>query len=838
MTTTNDPSASVTSPELLAPAGQWPSLRAAVANGADAVYFGLEDFNARRRAANFALAELPEVMDFLHRHNVRGYVTLNTLLFASELQRAGQFAQAVAQAGADAVIVQDLGLAGLIRRIAPDLPIHASTQMSLTEHRGIQLAAEAGISRVILARELTLGEIAHIRSQTGIPLEVFVHGALCMSYSGQCQASGRLFGASANRGQCDQPCRLPYRLSVNGREVAPAGPYVLSPKDLCLLENVTELTALGVAAFKIEGRLKNELYVAAAVRAYRQAIDAAVAAKPYKADAATSESLALTFSRGFSRGFAGGVDHSALVHGQTPKSIGLPIGRCLDRRPGRLILRLDAGANLKPGDGIMLLGEGNAGEVGGRVRTLQLGQAKGTVEVTLYDIPGAWTVALPCAIHKTADPDLTRRLEQTFSRDVVARPRPVRFEARGDVDRPLRLRAVDLLTRRSVEVASDAPLAAARSQAVSVELLRGQLGRLGETPFALSEVTLTDEAGDGPAGAVMAPKSLLNDLRRQAVERLVGAVYPKPACADAGECLTLLRRQGAAAVTAAQRPAPPAPAISLLVRTAAQAEAALAMAAELRPALLYLELPHAADNRRWLLRCAQAAQPAGLTTPRALDVHAEAALAALAEADPAAVLVRNLGSLAELHRRCPRAALVGDIGLHVANELTAGALLGWGLARLTPALELAWTELEAMLAAFPADRLELPAYHHAPLMHMRHCLYAANLAAGRPTTATASPRGAGGFNSNNGGNGALDRSSCGRPCRNHALALIDRTGQAHPVLVDGYCRNTLYHGQAGNGIAMAQLAARAGVRYFRIELLDEPGQAAAELMRDLRAAVR
>jgi putative protease len=259
-------------PELLAPAGDWDALRAAVANGADAVYFGLSKYSARQRAANFARDELPAVLGYLHRHNVRGYVTFNTLLFSNELEEAVTFATAIAEAGADAVIVQDLGLARLIHRLAPSLPVHASTQMTLTEPRGIEFVRRLGIQRVILARELTLGQIRQIALATTMPLEVFVHGALCMSYSGQCLASEALWGRSANRGLCGQACRLPYRLLVDGRPRNLGDRrYLLSTKDLAAYDRIADLVRLGIAGFKIEGRLKSAHYVAATVQVYRAA---------------------------------------------------------------------------------------------------------------------------------------------------------------------------------------------------------------------------------------------------------------------------------------------------------------------------------------------------------------------------------------------------------------------------------------------------------------------------------------------------------------------------------------------------------------------------------------
>jgi putative protease len=271
-------------PELLAPAGDWDCVRAAIENGADAVYFGLDTgFNARARATNFAVADLPRLMATLHRRGLKGYATLNTLVFSDELPQFEQLIVAVAEAGVDAVLVQDVGAARLIRSICPDLPLHASTQMTLTSAESIRLAEQLGMERVVVARELSIDEIVAIRRETSMPLEVFVHGALCVAYSGQCLTSESLGGRSANRGQCAQACRLPYDLVCDGKDVDLGDQkYLLSPQDLAAYALAPELIAAGIASFKIEGRLKTPEYVANITKHYRTAIDAAVAAQPWR----------------------------------------------------------------------------------------------------------------------------------------------------------------------------------------------------------------------------------------------------------------------------------------------------------------------------------------------------------------------------------------------------------------------------------------------------------------------------------------------------------------------------------------------------------------------------
>ena len=269
-------------PELLAPAGDWECVRAAIENGADAIYFGLEKFNARMRAHNFTESDLPALMDFLHRRGVKGYVTFNTLVFQNEMAEAEQYARTLIRAGVDAAIVQDVGICRLIRSLSPDFPIHVSTQMTVTSAGGLEFARDLGCNLVVLARECSLSEIEKMIGGTEapgsgkvtLPIEVFVHGALCVAYSGQCLTSEALGGRSANRGECAQACRMPYELLADGKPV-PLGDrkYLLSPQDLAGLDVLPELVRLGVASVKIEGRLKAPEYVANITRIYRKALD-------------------------------------------------------------------------------------------------------------------------------------------------------------------------------------------------------------------------------------------------------------------------------------------------------------------------------------------------------------------------------------------------------------------------------------------------------------------------------------------------------------------------------------------------------------------------------------
>ena len=466
-------------PEVLAPAGDFDSVRAAVENGADAVYFGVGRFNARARARNFSVEELPDLLSFLRLRGVRGYVAFNTLVFSNELEEAAALLERVIAAGPDALILQDLGIARLVREISPDVTLHASTQTTTTCAEQMGSLRELGFSRVILARELSIDEIRRIKGGTDMELEVFAHGALCIAYSGQCLTSEALGGRSANRGACAQACRLPYEMIVDGRPVDLGDQkYLISPQDLAAYELIPELLGL-VAGLKIEGRLKTPEYVAATTRAYRKAVDQATA----------------RFSRGFSPGFLFGIDHQSLARGLSPKKRGVFLGEVWSVRGGRVAIALQA--PLKPGDGIVFdYGRPDQDEPGGRVTHLW-GEGQ-SVEFEARGVPPpkpGWKV------WKTDDPAVNRRLRATFARTGARVAIDATVDENGDL---LRVTFTD--GRHSV-TGETGPLQVAQKRPPTADYLRKHLGRLGDTPFELRGL-------DVRLGNVMVPVSRINDLRR------------------------------------------------------------------------------------------------------------------------------------------------------------------------------------------------------------------------------------------------------------------------------------------------------------------------------------
>src|SRR5579863_8672917 len=427
-------------PEIMSPAGYWPQLRAAIEAGADSVYFGLKHFTARAKVG-FSLTELPDALRTLHQRGVKGFVTFNTLVFDHEVEEAARTLEAIARSGADAIIVQDIGMVKLAKQIAPDLEIHGSTQMSITSADGVRLAQQFGASRVTLARELSLDEVRAIRAATDCELEIFVHGALCVAYSGQCFSSEAWGGRSANRGQCAQACRLPYEMIVDGRlkPLADAR-YLLSPGDLYALEQIPEIVGMGIAALKIEGRYKDADYVALTTRAYRQAVDAAWAGLPAPAGAAQKLQLEQVYSRGLGPWFLAGTNHQAVVEGRAPRHRGLRMARVAGVLPDRVVVEPCAEVALpplKPGDGVVFDAAGwrspEEPEEGGRIYQASSRQ-DGKVELRFGNGAVNFARIRPGdLVWRTHDPDL----DQAVRAAMRGRPQPVRVRVTAREDAPL-----------------------------------------------------------------------------------------------------------------------------------------------------------------------------------------------------------------------------------------------------------------------------------------------------------------------------------------------------------------------------------------------------------------
>jgi putative protease len=801
-------------PELLAPAGDWDCAKAAVENGADAIYFGLEKFNARMRAHNFTEAELPRLMEFLHRRGVKGYVTFNTLVFENELAQAEQYLRVIIAAGVDAAIVQDVGICRLIRRISPDFPIHVSTQMTITSAQGIEFARELGCNLVVLARECSLKEIERMighggtplaaRNPSPLPLEVFVHGALCVAYSGQCLTSEALGGRSANRGECAQACRMPYDLIADGRHLSLGDrKYLLSPQDLAGLEVLPDLARLGVASLKIEGRLKSPEYVANITKVYRNALDQLRRPNASPPDAAYEMEMA--FSRGLYTGWFRGINNQQLVHARFGKKRGAFLGEVIEPRRNGIVVRLEG--PLKPGDGIVFdAGKPEEKEQGGRVyeikplsplrkpraaaRKADEGAARARPSPVLLTF-GRGDVDLNRVhvgdkVWKTSDPELDRRLRRSFEGGPHFH-RPLRIEVHGRAGGPLTLVARDELGHVA-RVDSAMPLAKADQRPLTSERLREQFGRLGGTAFSIAQLDNQLE------GAVLLPVSELNRIRREAVCELE-RLRAQPRRWTINENGPTDDSQGGRArgPSSAGDGAPHHAELIVLVRNLPQLDAALRCGIE----TLYcdFENPKKYRDAVSLVRSPEFGRAqVFVAPPRIFKTGEEWTLKQVRLSEADGYLVRNYDHLTFFanDRR------VGDFSLNVANRLSADYFKNrFGLERVTASYDLNFAQLEALLLAAPSDWFEITIHQHMPMFHMEHCVFCAFLSSG------------------------TDYTNCGRPCDTRDLKLRDRVGAEHPVKADVGCRNTVFNALAQTGADYVSRMLALGVRSFRIEFLNE-----------------
>jgi len=799
-------------PELLAPAGDWECVAAAIENGADAVYFGLDaGFNARARAANFPLADLPRLMHTLHRRGLRGYATLNTLVFSDELAEFGRVVAAIAEAGVDAVLLQDIGAALLVREICPDLPLHASTQMTLTSAECIALAETLGMCRVVAARELSIDEIRAIRQKTAMPLEVFVHGALCVAYSGQCLTSESLGGRSANRGQCAQACRLPYDLVCDGQDVDLGDRrYLLSPQDLAAYPLVPELIAAGVASFKIEGRLKSPEYVATITRHYRAAIDAAMAARPVEFTQRDVEEMELSFSRGFSPGWLGGCDHKMLVPATSSAKRGVRLGTVVAVRGERVTVDLVTG--IKRGDGVAFecgAVAADGGQQGGRVYEVFRHGRSVTDEVTTGPVDlafGRGAIDLSAvrpgqAVWKTDDPQVTARLRRSFTAADPQRRRAVDMRVTVVAGEPVRVTAGTADGAVRCEVATTDPAREAVRHAIDEQVLRDQLGRLGGTPYTLGALTAVI------VGRPMVPLSVLGRLRHDlvaALEAAATAAAPRRIL-PVGPGAAILRDAGRSAASPAGAAVPT---LHVLVRSLDQLHDVLALGER----MVYADFADIRGYGDAVAACRAASATIHLATPRIQKPDEMGIFRVLARQRPDGILVRTFSGLRFF--RDEGVPVVGDFSLNVANERTVAFLVAEGLTRVTASYDLNRDQLLALVAATPPERLEVVIHQHMPMFHMEHCVFCAVLSPG------------------------TNKTNCGRPCDDHVVRLRDRIGVEHLLTADVGCRNTLFNAVPQSAAEAVPLMAARGVGHFRVELLDERGDDVRDVIggyRDLLA---
>ena len=498
--------------ELLAPVGSFDSLKAAVQNGANAVYLGGKDFSARASANNFDREELKEAVKYAHIRDVRVFVTTNTLIKQNELEDFVEYAKFLYDIDVDAIIMQDIGAAMLIHELLPDFELHASTQMVAHSLEDVQYLESIGFKRVVLARELTVEEIKYICDNTNVDIEIFVHGALCVCYSGGCLMSSMIGNRSGNRGRCAQPCRQKYTMIdiSTGEEIHNNGDYLLSTKDLNTIEEIDKIIDTGVLSLKIEGRMKKPEYVATVIKSYRDAIDEYETTKKVNISDETMEDLYTIFNRKFTKGLILGEVGEEVMNSNVPNNQGLYVGKVVDYNKKAKRLKIKLEGTLKKGDGINL-GGGTIGRIIKGKDITQIGYKGETIELDF--IGEAKKNQL---VFKTSDTDLIDRAQKTYTQDKEFAKSLIDAEISIKLDSYPELRLIDK-NENIVTVQGDKLVEKALKVALSEEKIETQIKKLGNTPYEIDQLKINLDEG------VSMPISLINQMRREAIELLDNA---------------------------------------------------------------------------------------------------------------------------------------------------------------------------------------------------------------------------------------------------------------------------------------------------------------------------
>lgn len=755
--------------ELLAPAGNWEAFLAAMGNGADAVYLGGQSFSARHYAENFNKERIDDALSYAHLRKKKVYVTVNTLIADHEFAMALDYIWDLYQMGVDAVIVQDIGLTHALRKLIPDLRLHASTQMTVHNSAGAVLLREEGVKRVVLAREMSRDELAKICCEVkDMEFEVFVHGALCYSYSGQCLFSSLVGGRSGNRGRCAQPCRLAYQLfSCTGdTPVASEGRHILSPADLCLIEQLGDLQRIGIHSLKIEGRMKRAEYVAVVTRAYREVLDS-LAVDP---GSTVSPELKKRLERIFNRNFTGGcfqMDRVGYLSPKRPNNRGIYAGRVVEQSRD-ITTRIKLTEELRVGDGLEIWvkkGQGPAFTVkdillqGKRVSQAEPGDI---VSLKIEGRAGAGD-----RVFKTYDSELMEDAQASI--EAASRSKlPLDILVSLQEGEPLSLLISDG-EGRQVKVKSPGRLQKAEKHPLTREVLQEKMERLGNTPFYLSHLSLMGEEN------LMIPFSELNETRRRGCDAILQLLRGGPLLSEDDKLAyrhlkdkylyipSRPSRQGNSH-TQAQGKNPSL--LSVTVSGIAEAYSALEAGAD----KVYLQIralgkghvPKKGDLKRLLQAAATANREVVPALSRIQHSSDKPCPDFLAEEGAGAVMVGNLGDLRAFLDR--DISIYTDYSLNVFNSYSLRFLLDLGVKGVCLSPELSWKQLQSF---GNIDKVEMLVHGELLLMISRHCMLGSVM--GRKDAV------------------------CSGYCRQDSFFLRDEKGFEFPVLSDRDCRFYLFN---------------------------------------------
>ncbi|MBB6218247.1 putative protease [Anaerosolibacter carboniphilus] len=771
--------------ELLAPAGSWEALVAAVQNGADAIYLGGKSFSARQSANNFDDEELIKAVSYCHIRGVKVFVTVNTLVSNDELKDFTTYISFLYNHDVDAVIVQDLGAAKLIRDLFPDFEIHASTQMSVHNLEGVKLLEELGFQRVVLAREMSVEEIKQVQDNCKADIEVFVHGALCICYSGQCLMSSMIGGRSGNRGRCAQPCRMPYQLiNMRNGEVFKNedGDYLLSPRDLNTLENIHQIVDTGVKSLKIEGRLKRAEYVATVVGAYRKAIDQYTMnkSKP-KLDSATLKDVEQIFNRKFTKGYILGDYGKKIMSFEKPSNRGIKIGEVVGYDKNKQKVEIKLTDELRKGDGIEIWTE-KGDSPGAIVEVLtvrgekrETGNAKEIIQVNFKH-----SVSKGQFVYKTSDISLFQRARESFER--IERKIPIEGAFHGKIGEHILLTLWDQ-EGHYVEIRGEYQVERALKRPTEEERVREQLMKLGNTPYVFESLEVQLD-GDG-----IIPIGELNGLRRDAIKQLddLRANHNGRQPVETRE----LRKKMDQWFVVSRGEQRSEVSLRVSVNNLTQLKAVLRFSVN---RIYYTDFDTLEDASQLAKNHEVELVPSfsRITTDEELrDIKT---FLSKNRNQVKGIMASNLG-IVKVARDMGVEHIYGDFSLNVFNNGALMLLHEWGVEEAALSPELTLKQIKEIMEKVPIPG-EVIVQGHLPLMIMRHC----------PTTAVLNKKG--------------QQENCNL-CRNSSLGLKDRKGMIFPVMMDRQCRTHILNSQSLCLIEHIQEILDGGVGNLRIHLTIE-----------------
>ncbi|MEO8946304.1 MAG: DUF3656 domain-containing protein [Gemmatimonadaceae bacterium] len=785
-------------PELLSPAGSLDAVRAAVANGADAVYLGAEKFNARDEGAQLTLEELEVACALAHSRGARIYLTLNTLVKPAELREALDFLGEAIDRGIDAAIVQDVGLVNLILGVYPGFELHGSTQMTVHDAAGAHLMKELGIDRVVLARENTIEDIRAIKAAVpDLGLETFIHGALCISYSGQCYMSGMISERSANRGSCAQSCRKDYTLTDADTGNTLDSGFLISAKDLGAYDSLADIADAGVGCLKIEGRKKRPEYVATVTRGYRDFLTRVADGDTSPPAVDEVQDLVQIFSRGFTPGMYRGRAGRDYVTRAHPDNRGVELGTVAEVTSREVIV--DVSSRIEIGDGLGFEVDRDSDTTGATVTGARLvSERNGRFRqaLTMRARPPVGAVVI-----RNSDSILLARARESF--DAVELPAARRLAldvaAFGSSGSPLKL--VFSSDAGEVVVRSDVALAAATKRGLDAAQLREQIGRLGGTSFALREVVVA-----GLASEQFLPVSVINHMRQSAVAQLEQRIEWDRA---AGAAERGARIDAAVSRLDTQsREAPQRAMLSVQVYNIADARAAAAAGAT--EVVLDPFLRHPAPPLSHVRALAADIAALGVTlrirTPTIVRPEDRPSLDKWLALD-LPLVTGHVGLAVELARA--GRDVVADYAVNCFNQHTAAYLFANGVRRIVPSIELTIDELGELTSPWTGRGFDVMIYGRPEGMTIEHCVLSAVFNR-EPTTC---------------------RDLCVQKHPN--VALTDPAGYTFAVATDSACRNRLLHSRPIEGSEFLSRLWHIGVRSFGV-VFNVAGDPVTEIVRGYR----